>query len=74
MLGAEALRLCPADYDVYTQWQPVDSQRITLWSAQFGRGEEYAEALAQRHFERAETRAQQIGGSGGSLEPPEHLS
>jgi hypothetical protein len=69
-------RLASIDFKTSKEmkWQPVDSQRITLWSAQFGRGEEYAEALAQRHFERAETRAQQIGGSGGSLEPPEHLS
>ncbi|CAE8643195.1 unnamed protein product [Polarella glacialis] len=39
------------DYGVQTNWQPVDSQRLMLWSGRFGRQEKFMSALAQRHFE-----------------------
>jgi len=39
------------DYNVQTNWQPVDSQRVMLWARQFGKQETYMAALARRHFE-----------------------
>jgi len=39
------------DYDVKTNWQPVDSQRLMLWARRFGRAEAYMSALARLHFE-----------------------
>lgn len=39
------------DYGVQTNWQPVDSQRVMLWSRRFGLQEAYMSALARRHFE-----------------------
>lgn len=39
------------DYDVKTQWQPVDSQRLMLWSHRFGKQEAYMSALGRKHFE-----------------------
>ena len=38
-------------YDQKTNWQPLESQRMLLWSARFGKAEEYMDALNQRHFE-----------------------
>jgi len=39
------------DYHVKTQWQPVESQRVLLWSAKKGLAEKYMSALARKHFE-----------------------
>lgn len=39
------------NYNVKTNWQPVDSQRVMLWARGFGKAEKYMSALARRHFE-----------------------
>lgn len=39
------------DYQVQTNWQPVDSQRMMLWAGRVGKQELYMSALAKRHFE-----------------------
>jgi len=39
------------DYNVQTNWQPVDSQRVMLWAHQFGKAEAYMSSLARKHFE-----------------------
>lgn len=39
------------DYNVQTNWQPVNSQRVMLWAHRFGLQEKYMSALARRHFE-----------------------
>lgn len=39
------------DYNVQTNWQPIDSQRLMLWARRFGKAEVYMSALARRHFE-----------------------
>lgn len=39
------------DYNVQTNWQPVDSQRVMLWARRFGLAEQYMSALSRRHFE-----------------------
>lgn len=39
------------DFDVKANWQPLDSQRVVLWSGRFGKQEEYLSALARLHFE-----------------------
>lgn len=39
------------DYNVQTNWQPVDSQRVMLWARQFGKAEKFMDALARKHFE-----------------------
>lgn len=39
------------DYNVQTNWQPVNSQRVMLWAHRFGLQENYMSALARRHFE-----------------------
>mmetsp|Transcript_24599 Transcript_24599/g.68508 ORF Transcript_24599/g.68508 Transcript_24599/m.68508 type:complete len:158 (-) Transcript_24599:467-940(-) len=39
------------DYNVQTNWQPVNSQRVMLWAHRFGLQEAYMSALARRHFE-----------------------
>lgn len=39
------------DYNVQTNWQPVDSQRLMLWASRFGKQEKFMSALARRHFE-----------------------
>jgi len=43
------------DYEVQTNWQPVDSQRVMLWAKRFGRQEAYMSALAKRHFEQRQS-------------------
>ena len=40
------------DYNVQTNWQPVDSQRVMLWAATFGKQEDYMDVLARGHFEK----------------------
>jgi predicted DsbA family dithiol-disulfide isomerase len=35
------------DYDVQTNWQPVDSQRVMLWAAREGKAEAYMEAVGR---------------------------
>jgi len=40
------------DYDVQTNWQPVDSHRVMLWAMKFGKAEEYMEHLSSGHFQR----------------------
>jgi predicted DsbA family dithiol-disulfide isomerase len=37
------------------KWHPVDSQRMILWAGQFGKQEEFAEAISSRHFEHGQT-------------------
>lgn len=43
------------DYNVQTNWQPIDSQRLMLWAKRFGRAEAYMASLAQRHFEQRQS-------------------
>ncbi|KAJ8611148.1 hypothetical protein CTAYLR_003571 [Chrysophaeum taylorii] len=43
------------DYNVQTNWQPVDSQRAMLWAARFGKQELFMDALGRRHFEQRES-------------------
>ena len=43
------------DYNVQTNWQPIDSQRLMLWARRFGKAEAYMSALAQRHFEQRQS-------------------
>ena len=40
-------------YDVKTDWQPVDSQRLLLWCGRFGKQEEFMNALNADHFQEA---------------------
>ena len=39
------------NYDVQTNWQPIDSQRVMLWAMRFGKSEEYIEHLSSNHFQ-----------------------
>jgi len=39
------------DYNVKTNWQPIDSQRLMIWARRFGKAEAYMSAMARRHFE-----------------------
>lgn len=39
------------DMDVLFEWKPVDSQRLVLWAARFGKQEEVVAALWRLHFE-----------------------
>jgi len=39
------------DFNVLTHWQPIDSQRLLMWAARFGKAEKYMHALNTRHFE-----------------------
>lgn len=43
------------DYEVQTNWQPVDSQRVMIWARRFGKQESYMSALAKRHFEQRQS-------------------
>lgn len=43
------------DYNVQTNWQPIDSQRLMLWARRFGKAEAYMSALARRHFEQRQS-------------------
>lgn len=38
-------------YDVQTNWQPVDSQRVMIWARRYGKAEEYMEHLSSGHFQ-----------------------
>lgn len=39
------------DFDVFTQWQPVDSQRLLRWCGRWGKQEDFMEELNKGHFE-----------------------
>eukprot|EP00622_Pseudochattonella_farcimen_P001337 FR736002.1.p1 GENE.FR736002.1~~FR736002.1.p1 ORF type:complete len:162 (+),score=15.74 FR736002.1:1-486(+) len=39
------------DYNVQTNWQPVDSQRLMLWAARHGKQEVFMDKLGHMHFE-----------------------
>jgi predicted DsbA family dithiol-disulfide isomerase len=39
------------NFDVKTNWQPVNSQRVMLWAHRFGQQEAFMSALARKHFE-----------------------
>ena len=43
------------DYNVLTQWQPIESQRLLLWAGQYGLQEEFMTNLNRRHFENKES-------------------
>jgi len=43
------------DYQVQTNWQPVESQRAMLWARRFGGAELFMDALGHRHFERRQS-------------------
>lgn len=43
------------DYNVQTNWQPINSQRIMLWARRYGLQEAYMSALGRRHFERCQS-------------------
>ena len=47
------------DFEVLVQWQPVDSQRLMLWAARFGKQEAYMSALSRRHFEERKSASHQ---------------
>lgn len=40
------------DFNTYIDRQPIDSQRLLLWAARFGKGETFMTALSDRHFQR----------------------
>lgn len=40
------------DFNVHLNRQPIDSQRLLLWAARFGKGEDFIAALSDRHFQR----------------------
>ena len=42
-------------FDVRTQWQPVDSQRLLLWAGRVGKQEQFMDALNHRHFQEAKS-------------------
>ena len=42
-------------FDQRTNWQPVESQRLLLWSSRFGKQEEFMSSLNHRHFELAQS-------------------
>ncbi len=42
-------------FDQKTNWHPLDSQRVLLWAARFGKAEEYIDRLNHRHFELGES-------------------
>jgi len=42
-------------FDVKTDWQPIDSQRILLWAGRHGKQEEFMSAMNHLHFEKAES-------------------
>lgn len=39
-------------YDVAFDFHPIDSQRLVLWAARFGKQEELVEAMSANHFTR----------------------
>lgn len=39
------------DYSVYLNKQPIDSQRLLLWAARYGKQELFMAALSSRHFQ-----------------------
>jgi len=39
------------DYGVYLNKQPIDSQRMLLWAARYGKQEPFMAALSSRHFQ-----------------------
>jgi len=41
------------DFGAYLNKQPIDSQRLLLWAARFGKAEAFVAALSARHFERS---------------------
>jgi len=43
------------DYGVYLNKQPIDSQRLLLWAARYGKQELFMAALSSRHFEQGST-------------------
>lgn len=43
------------DFNVLTQWQPLESQRLLLWAGHYGMQEEFMTNLNRRHFERKES-------------------
>jgi len=43
------------NYDVQTNWQPVDSQRLMLWTARYGKQEEFMDVLGNSHFEKQQS-------------------
>lgn len=42
-------------YDQKTNWQPLESQRMLLWSGRFGKAEEFMDALNYRHFQQGKS-------------------
>lgn len=42
-------------FDVRTDWQPVDSQRLLLWAGRQGKQELFMTALNRRHFTQAQS-------------------
>jgi predicted DsbA family dithiol-disulfide isomerase len=40
------------DFAAHLNRQPIESQRLLLWAARFGKGEKFIAALADRHFQR----------------------
>ena len=43
------------DFNVFIDRQPIDSQRLLLWAARFGKGEAFMSALSNRHFQQRES-------------------
>jgi|UniRef100_A0A7S4GPI4 predicted DsbA family dithiol-disulfide isomerase len=51
MMGAQAG--VKFDFSVPVNWQPVDSQRLLLWTGRHGKQEEFMSLMNRKHFEQA---------------------
>ena len=40
------------DFNAYIDRQPIESQRLLLWAARFGKAEKFMTALSDRHFQK----------------------
>eukprot|EP00746_Dinoflagellata_sp_MGD_P113858 gnl/MRDRNA2_/MRDRNA2_50553_c0_seq2.p1 gnl/MRDRNA2_/MRDRNA2_50553_c0~~gnl/MRDRNA2_/MRDRNA2_50553_c0_seq2.p1 ORF type:complete len:239 (+),score=41.96 gnl/MRDRNA2_/MRDRNA2_50553_c0_seq2:58-717(+) len=48
------------DFEVQTQWQPIDSHRVMLYAQRQGKQEPYIAALNRRHFEERKSASHRI--------------
>lgn len=48
------------DFQVQTQWQPIDSQRVMLYASRLGKQEPYVAALNRRHFEERKSASHRV--------------
>lgn len=52
---AQAAGIPTLRYDVKCCWQPVNSQRMLMWTQRFGKAEKYMDALGRKHFTEAKS-------------------